>query len=259
MVIDHIHMIEGENCNRMSEFLTDYEIPKDLFYCTKNTELVSADIVSFFGPSQFALARPETREMAYNKLVKPRIDSTIIPTKKVFFKTEKKTVGAHLRKNIGIETVEEYLLGDGFEMVDMALLSLPEKIDYLQHVDTIVLTAGSGVQNLIFCSHTVKYICFYPPFHMVQGNFAGMNIPASHFSLHAIHPIYPELCFHNGYLETIFHIDGGRESPYNNVIKGEFYARNPTEFVGPQSCDIDFEKFKEFYKHFTQVLAERGL
>lgn len=255
MDIDYIHVVEGENLDRIKEFITDYEISSELLYATTASEIVSADRVSFYGPSSYALLRPETVEFVKELLVKPRIDSSVIPTKKVYFSTGVKTIGAHYRKINNLDKVETFLQEEGVEFIDPATLTTPEKIDYLQNVDTIMAPYGSaGINSLFSLNPKLKLINMAYPMHFLQRNIMGMNIPIPHYSQHAISPIYPELCFNNGFLKTISQVN------YNlplAPITGQFFQKFPDEFTGPYCGEIDIELFQKFYRHFMKVANNR--
>lgn len=248
--IDLIHISEGTNVERMYEFTALLGVSKEMFLVGKRTETISADRVSFFAPCAVPLYRPETEDMVRKILLEPFRNKNIKPTKKVFLKSGTKTAGAHTRKVVGIEQLEKFLVGEGFEVVDPAVFSLPEKIDYLQEVDTALMTYGSAGANIeLSLNYKMKTISIPKPISIIQGNIMGHNGLIPTYSCPVIFPVYPHLCTHNGYLMT-----QEMASMFYSSRRptGQFFPRHPPNFIGSFSLSIEIDTFRRFYEYYTE-------
>jgi hypothetical protein len=191
--------------------------------------------------------------MVRKVLLEPFRKQDAKPTKKVFSKSVAKTVGAQARKIFGIEQLEQFLISEGFEGIDFATLSLVEKIEYLQEVDTILTTFGSASINInISLNSQVKDISILLPISFTQGNIMGHNGQIPTYTCPVIFPVYPNLCTHNGYLlpqRTVSLCYNHRHST------GQFFTRHPEHFGGSFSFKIEMDVFKKFYKYYTEKIG----
>ncbi len=253
--VDQIHVSEGYNYDRMKEFIIDLGISPDLLFRCNKTDICSADTVSFFAPCSWLQTRQETMQMMHKVLIEPRIKSNALPNKKVYFKTGMKTVGSKLRKIVNIDLLESYLKELNYEFVDPASMTLTQKIDYLQNVDTVLSTYGSSVANLVLSSNPkLKHINIAPPHAIVPGNILGHNNAVSGYTNTPILPVYPKQCFNNeGYLLKTGQVSWSLLSEIH-PLKGQFFSSLPKQYVGGQSSEIDINKFKRFYEHYLKSI-----
>ncbi len=248
--IDLIHVSEGTNAERMYEFTEHLGVPKEMFLVGKRTETISADRVSFFAPCAVPLYRPETEDMVRKLLLEPFRREDIKPTKKVFLKSGTKTAGAHARKVTGIDQLEQFLEEKGFEVIDPAVFSLPEKIDFLQEVETALMTYGSAGANVeLSLNYKMKTISIPKPISIIQGNIMGHNGQLPTYSCPVIFPVYPEYCKYNGYLMT-----QEMASIYYSSRRptGQFFPRHSPDFTSNFGLSIDMDIFKRFYNFYVE-------
>ncbi len=251
--IDLIHVVEGPNLERMREFTEDLGIPDEMFLVSKKMEMISADRVSFFAPCAYLLYRSETANTVRRVLLEPFIREGIKPVRKVYPKSGVKTVGAKMRSIPGSKKLERFLIKEGYEVIDLATLSLIEKINYLQEIDTMLVVYGSSVANInLSLNDQIKVVSISGPNAIIQGNIMGHNGFLPTYSCPVIYPVYPDFCFSNGYLMTteMIHLYYGYRFP-----KGQFFSCRPSQFTSNFSFEIDMDMFKKFYKYYTEKIA----
>ena len=258
-IIDKIHVVEGSNKDRVHEFLTDVKLDTNILVVGKSEEVYSADKVSFFAPNSYFLStRSESIDILRKVLVDPFIRDRVTPRKKVYFKTGIKAGGASSRKVVNLEQLEGYLREQNYEFCDPATLTLPEKIVYMQDVDTVFSLYGSAPANILFSSNDeIKYIFIPRPFSLIPGNSMPINMAYLSHSDCPTRFVYPGQCYYNGYLMTGERVS--RTFFISQLIpNAEFFPSLPKTYMGTNASEIDIKKFEEFYEHYLMCILKNS-
>lgn len=240
--IDYIHVAEGCNYDRMSEFLTALQIPLESIIQTKPLEFTTASAVSFFGPSSIYLLREETIDLVDNLLIRP-LRPDVPATRKFYLATGTKSVGAKSRVLADEHKLQEFLKNDGYECIDPALYNIVEKINLLSQASYIITHAGSGSYNaLFFTPADVTFGHILP----AEAPVTSMNYLLSVVAHFPMFLVYPDFCTHNNRLMGSDEMSKFQlQMTYRKMTKcfGEFYPN--------MDGSIDLDKFKEFMNLLT--------
>ena len=135
---------------------------------------------------------------------------------------------------------------------DPATLTVPEKIFYMQDVDTVFSLYGSASTNILFSSNDdIKFINIPRPFSLIPGNLMAVDMAYTSHSDCPIRLVYPEQCYYNKYLMTTERVS--RSFITSKLLpNAEFYPLLPKFNMGTNSFEIDINKFKEFYEHYLK-------
>lgn len=247
--INYIHVAEGPNYRRMSEFLCALQIPTESMVQAKLMEFRTASAVSFFGPNSFYLLRKETIDRVEDLLVKPRRPNVDV-TKKIYMVTRAKSIGAKNRILSTENELQLFLVNKGYECIDPALYDIEEKIKLFSQVSHVVSCAGSGSYNAFFFTPpnvTIAHIM--PPEALVTAmlNCIGNQIVISHTDT-SILPIYRDFCFHNNRLMTSHQM-----SKFQLQISYHEMTQHFGEFYPNLDGSINLEKFDKFIALLTNI------
>ncbi len=245
--IDYIHVAEGLNYSRMSEFLSALKIPVEAMAKSKPMEFMTASEVSFFGPSSYTLLREETIDRVENILIKSRRPN-VIPIKKYYLTVGAKSLAAKNRTLNNEKELQSYIVSKGYECIDPALYDIEEKINLFSQASHIISHAGSGSYNAFF---------FTPPdvtlahIHPAQSPITSMlncvgNFVVLGYSDSPILPIYPDFCVYNNRLMGLAELSKFQlQMSYHKMTQkyGEFY----TNIDG----SINIEKFDDYLNLLT--------
>ncbi len=247
---DYVNVAEGRNYDRMAEFFEPIGFPKEYLLTIKANEFLTADKISFFGPRSFHFhSRPKNIQMVEERFVKER-RSKLPVTKKIFCVVNDKTHGAS--RTLSVQgTVMPFLVDQGFECIDPAALTLPEKIDLFSQARFVMSPDNNAIT---FSDNNVKlgYILNAHIGLFIKTSGTGFNYhPGLTNSPPSI--IYPDFCKDKGYFLST---DGSLGKlftlslmPQVCKVYGEIMSKTPEHYMERfLAGTIDLEKFKEFYK-----------